>query len=159
MEASSSKPDIKKHILNVSTYQMCILMLFNNRSQWTYADLKSETDIPDKDLIRALQPLALGKIAQRILTKEPKMPKTIEPHHSFTVNDGFTSKLYKIKIQAGEWRTNSPSVSLLNIPILQRRSSGLVGSPFCYWSGDPGLISCLCIAVCFFSLVIFESRR
>ena len=35
--ASSSKPaGPRKHILQVSTYQMCILLLFNNRDKWTY---------------------------------------------------------------------------------------------------------------------------
>lgn len=93
--------DCRKHILNVSTHQMCVLMLFNTRSRLTFEEIKSETDIPDRELTRALQPLALGKITQRILSKEPKT-KNIESSHTFTVNDGFQSKLYKIKIQAGK---------------------------------------------------------
>lgn len=58
----------------VSTYQMCILMLFNNTSREgiSYEEISSETDIPEKDLIRALQSLALGKAAQRVLIKTPK---------------------------------------------------------------------------------------
>lgn len=35
-------------------------------------EIRSETDIPEKDLMRAIQSLAVGKIAQRILHKEPK---------------------------------------------------------------------------------------
>ncbi|KAL4220045.1 Cullin-3 [Mactra antiquata] len=95
--ASSSKGP-RKHIIQVSTYQMCVLMLFNNRDKWTYEEIRSETDIPEKDLMRAIQSLAVGKIAQRILHKEPKN-KEIEPSHVFTVNDQFTSKLYRVKIQ------------------------------------------------------------
>ncbi|KAK3583652.1 hypothetical protein CHS0354_021390 [Potamilus streckersoni] len=95
--ASSSKGP-RKHIIQVSTYQMCILMLFNNREKWTYEEVKSETDIPEKDLLRAIQSLAVGKIAQRILHKEPKT-KEIEPDHVFIVNDQFTSKLFRVKIQ------------------------------------------------------------
>lgn len=35
--SSSSKPaGPRKHILQVSTYQMCILLLFNNREKWTF---------------------------------------------------------------------------------------------------------------------------
>ena len=105
LAATSSKSDTRKHILNVSTYQMCVLMLFNKRAQWTYEDIKHETDIPDRELSRALQPLSLGKISQRILIKEPKT-KNIEPSHTFTVNDGFTSKLFKIKILASEYHPN-----------------------------------------------------
>lgn len=92
-----------KHILNVSTHQMCVLMLFNIKQRWTYDELKSETDIPDRDLNKALQPLALGKITQRVLTREPKDAKNmkIEPDHSFIVNDNFHSKLHKIRITPG----------------------------------------------------------
>ena len=35
-------------------------------------ELKNETDIPEKDLLRALQSLAMGKQSQRVLTKDPK---------------------------------------------------------------------------------------
>ena len=63
-------------------------------------EIKSETDIPERDLMRAIQSLALGKITQRVLSKEPKT-KEIEPNHLFMVNDQFTSKLYRVKIQTG----------------------------------------------------------
>jgi len=73
---------------------MCILVLFNNRDRLTYEEIQNETDIPEKDLIRALQSLALGKATQRVLLKSPKM-KEIEPTHQFFVNDSFTSKLHR----------------------------------------------------------------
>lgn len=88
----------RRHILNVSTYQMAVLMLFNTRRKLTYEDIKNETDIEDKDLIRALQSLAVGKTSQRILLKTPKT-KDIEPNHEFEVNESFTSKFYRVKIQ------------------------------------------------------------
>lgn len=88
----------RKHIIQVSTYQMCILMLFNSRDKLTYEEIQSETDIPERDLVRALQSLAMGKPTQRILVKNPRT-KEIEPSHMFSVNDGFTSKLYRVKIQ------------------------------------------------------------
>eukprot|EP00106_Octopus_bimaculoides_P015369 XP_014782811.1 PREDICTED: cullin-3-like [Octopus bimaculoides] len=95
--ASSSKGP-RKHIIQVSSFQMCVLMLFNTHGKMTYEDIKSETDIPEKDLLRAIQSLAVGKIAQRVLHKDPKT-KEIEPDHIFTVNDQFTSKLFRVKIQ------------------------------------------------------------
>lgn len=88
----------RKHIIQVSTYQMCILMLFNNREHLTYEEIQNETDIPERDLIRALQSLAMGKATQRILIKHPKT-REIEPTHYFCVNDSFTSKLHRVKIQ------------------------------------------------------------
>lgn len=73
-DSAQAKQPVKarKHILNVSTYQMAILMLFNNRTRLTYEDIKNETEIPDKDLTRALQSLAMGKPSQRVLLMNPK---------------------------------------------------------------------------------------
>uniref|UniRef100_A0A667XA51 Cullin 3 n=1 Tax=Myripristis murdjan TaxID=586833 RepID=A0A667XA51_9TELE len=88
----------RKHILQVSTFQMTILMLFNNRERSTFEEIQQETDIPERELVRALQSLACGKPTQRVLTKEPKS-KEIENGHVFTVNDQFTSKLHRVKIQ------------------------------------------------------------
>uniref|UniRef100_A0A8C6TZS2 Cullin 3 n=1 Tax=Neogobius melanostomus TaxID=47308 RepID=A0A8C6TZS2_9GOBI len=61
-------------------------------------EIQQETDIPERELVRALQSLACGKPTQRVLTKEPKS-KEIENGHVFTVNDQFTSKLHRVKIQ------------------------------------------------------------
>ncbi|CAH2066734.1 unnamed protein product, partial [Iphiclides podalirius] len=88
----------RKHIIQVSTFQMCVLLLFNKRERLTYEEILNETDIPEKDLVRALQSLAMGKPTQRVLIKHPKT-KEIEPSHQFYVNDAFTSKLHRVKIQ------------------------------------------------------------
>ena len=55
-----SSQNARKHILCVTTYQMCILLLFNLRDKLTYEEIKEETSIPDRELTRALQPLAIG---------------------------------------------------------------------------------------------------
>ncbi|TRY73733.1 hypothetical protein TCAL_06696 [Tigriopus californicus] len=93
----------RKHILCVNTYQMCVLFLFNRRDSYTYDELKEETSIPDRDLTRALQPLAIGKASQRILLKSPKS-KEIEGSHVFTVNDSFSSQFHRVKIQQASAR-------------------------------------------------------
>lgn len=95
----SSNFSPRKHIISVSTHQMCILMLYNERDSFTCRELADKTQIPEKDLARALMSLAMGKQNQRILIKHPKT-KEIEPDHVFTVNDSFTSKLFRVKIQA-----------------------------------------------------------
>lgn len=89
----------RKHIINVSTHQMCILMLYNEKDSFTCKELADRTQIFDKDLQRALMSLAMGKHNQRILIKHPKT-KEIEPDHIFTINDSFTSKFHRVKIQA-----------------------------------------------------------
>ncbi|XP_024876067.1 cullin-3-like isoform X1 [Temnothorax curvispinosus] len=88
----------RKHIIQVSTYQMCVLMLFNRSERLTYEEIQGETNIPERDLVRALQSLAMGKATQRILLKDPHT-KEIESTNCFCVNDSFTSNLHRVKIQ------------------------------------------------------------
>lgn len=59
-----------------------------------FQEIQNETDIPERDLIRALQSLAMGKATQRILIKTPRT-KEIESNHAFQINDSFSSKLHR----------------------------------------------------------------
>ncbi|XP_030550614.1 cullin-3A isoform X1 [Rhodamnia argentea] len=86
----------QKHELNVSTYQMCVLMLFNNSDRLSYKEIEQATEIPASDLKRCLQSLACVK-GKNVLRKEP-MSKDIGEDDAFFVNDKFTSKFYKVKI-------------------------------------------------------------
>ncbi|KAJ8441329.1 hypothetical protein Cgig2_024841 [Carnegiea gigantea] len=86
----------QKHELNVSTYQMCVLMLFNNADRLTYKEIEQATEIPAPELKRCLQSLACVK-GKNVLRKEP-MSKDIAENDAFLFNDKFTSKFYKVKI-------------------------------------------------------------
>ncbi|KAJ7970970.1 Cullin [Quillaja saponaria] len=86
----------QKHELNVSTYQMCVLMLFNNTDRLTCKEIEQATQIPISDLKRCLQSLACVK-GKNVLRKEP-MSKDIADGDTFFFNDKFTSKLFKVKI-------------------------------------------------------------
>ncbi|KAF3329197.1 cullin-3A-like protein [Carex littledalei] len=86
----------QKHELNVSTYQMCVLMLFNSADGLTYREIEQATEIPALDLKRCLQSLACVK-GKNILRKEP-MSKDISEEDVFHFNDKFTSKFVKVKI-------------------------------------------------------------
>ena len=77
--------------------------MFNNHQQLSYSDIQAETLIPERELTRALQPLAIGKPSQRILVKHPKT-KEIEPSHVFQVNEAFTSQFHRVKIQQASAR-------------------------------------------------------
>ncbi|XP_022774482.1 cullin-3A-like [Durio zibethinus] len=87
---------VQKHELNVSTYQMCILMLFNNVDQLSYKEIEQVTEIPASDLKRCLQSLACVK-GKNVLRKEP-MSKDIADTDTFLFNAKFTCKFYKVKI-------------------------------------------------------------
>lgn len=63
--------------------------------------MHQETDIPERDLLRALLPLLSGKSSQRVLLKEPSS-KEMGEDDIFTVNDAFSSKQHKIKMEMGE---------------------------------------------------------
>lgn len=86
----------QKHELNVSTFQMCVLMLFNNSDRLSYKEIEQATEIPAADLKRCLQSLACVK-GKNVIKKEP-MSKDIGEEDLFVVNDKFTSKFYKVKI-------------------------------------------------------------
>ncbi|KAK4280998.1 hypothetical protein QN277_012548 [Acacia crassicarpa] len=85
-----------KHELNVSTYQMCVLMLFNNADRLTCKEIEQATRIPLSDLKRCLQSLACVK-GKNVLRKEP-MSKDIDDDDAFFFNEKFTSKFFKVKI-------------------------------------------------------------
>ncbi|XP_076891601.1 cullin-3A-like [Bidens hawaiensis] len=89
-------PGGQKHELNVSTYQMCVLMLFNNADQLSYKEIEQAVEIPTVELKRCLQSLACAK-GKNVLRKEP-MSKDISETDYFFFNDKFTSKFYKVKI-------------------------------------------------------------
>lgn len=85
-----------RHELTVSTYQMCILLMFNAADSLSYREIAAATDIPAADLKRNLQSLACVK-GKNVLRKEP-MSKDIEEEDVFIFNDKFISKLHKVKI-------------------------------------------------------------
>ena len=51
----------KRHELNVSTYQMVVLLLFNSADRLSYHEIAAATAIPPADLKRSLQSLACVK--------------------------------------------------------------------------------------------------
>jgi cullin 3 len=85
-----------KRELSVSTYQMCILLLFNDVDSMSYKDILAATHIPADDLKRSLQSLACVK-GRNVLRKEP-MSKEVNDDDVFVFNERFTSKLLKVKI-------------------------------------------------------------
>jgi len=89
----------KKHELQVSTYQMVILLLFNDSSRLTYKEIADATGIPALDLKRNLT--SLSAVKNKILEKEtPESPKNLEDNEVFIFNSKFKSKLFRVKVMA-----------------------------------------------------------
>lgn len=89
----------RKHELNVSTYAMIIMLLFNDvpaGGSLSFDDIQSKTNIGTSDLIRNLQSLAVAP-KTRVLIKEP-MSKDVKHTDHFSFNENFTSKFLKLKV-------------------------------------------------------------
>jgi cullin 3 len=84
-----------KHDLNVSTYQMCMLVLFNKHDRITLELIRQKCRIPEADMRRHLLSLCTSKL--KILERTSK-GKFIEDDDSFIVNAKFASKLRRLKV-------------------------------------------------------------
>ncbi|KAJ5872089.1 uncharacterized protein N7529_004442 [Penicillium soppii] len=94
-----SNGKVQRYELNVSTYAMVILLLFNTTPDGeaiTFDEIKTRTQIPDHDLIRNLQSLAVAP-KTRVLKKDP-MSKDVKPTDKFTFNHDFHSPFVKVRI-------------------------------------------------------------
>ncbi|KAI0662359.1 Cullin-domain-containing protein [Cubamyces menziesii] len=83
--------------LSVSLYQAVILLLFNEESTMSYADIKEQTRLDDGELQRTLQSLACGK--KRVLRKQP-LGKDVNPSDVFHYNAEFTDPRYQVHINS-----------------------------------------------------------
>ncbi|KAJ2654027.1 hypothetical protein GGH99_007441, partial [Coemansia sp. RSA 1285] len=88
----------RTHELNVTTYQMFILLLFAENDgavELSSKEIQAKTGIPTPLLSRLLQSLACAKY--KVLTKTP-MSRNISPEDRFRLNMGFRSPQYRIRI-------------------------------------------------------------
>jgi cullin 3 len=105
LRASFGSPgsnNLRRYELCVSTYQMCILLLFNEQETWTLRQIRARTHIPDSELRRHLISLCTPK--HRILKKssngkEKQQRGITSDEDRFTFNDDYTSKLKRVRIQ------------------------------------------------------------
>ena len=96
----NSNGKVMKHDLNVSTYAMVILLLFQElppTQHLTFEEIQAQTNIPEYELIRNLQSLSMAP-KTRVLRKEPMAGKEIKPDDKFFFNDDFTSKYVRVKV-------------------------------------------------------------
>eukprot|EP01135_Chromosphaera_perkinsii_P004612 Nk52_evm5s292 gene=Nk52_evmTU5s292 len=81
--------------LQVSLFQTVVLLLFNKNKELSYSAIKEATGMEEVELLRTMLSLACGKV--RVLTKKPK-GRDVSPSDIFCVNEDFTNKLFRIKI-------------------------------------------------------------
>jgi len=85
----------KRHELSCSTYQMVILLQFNQTNRMSYKEILAATGIPVLDLKRNLLTLSCAKY--KVLVKKSK-ERTITDEDVFAFNERFRSKLFRVKI-------------------------------------------------------------
>ena len=89
----------KTRELNVTTYSMIVLLLFNDipaDGSITCEEIQARTNIPMQDLVRNLQSLSVAP-KTRILRKEPRS-KDVKPTDSFSFNAGYQSPFQRVKV-------------------------------------------------------------
>ncbi|KAL3924372.1 MAG: hypothetical protein SGILL_001087 [Bacillariaceae sp.] len=86
----------RRHELCVSTYQMCILLLFNDTDILTLGQIRTKTQIPDSELRRHLISLSTPK--HRILKKGSKGRGISSDEDAFSFNADYASKLKRVRI-------------------------------------------------------------
>jgi len=92
----SDPGNLRRYVLGVSTYQMCILLLFNDGNSLTLGQIRSKTHIPDLELRRHLVSLCTPK--HRILRKGSRGRGIASDDDTFTFNPDYTSKLKRVRI-------------------------------------------------------------
>lgn len=88
----------RRYELNVPTFGMVVLMLFNDIAddeQLSFEEIQAKTNISTSDLMRALTAIAIAP-KSRVLSKEP-LTKSIKPGDKFSFNSSFQSKTIRIK--------------------------------------------------------------
>lgn len=87
----------RKYELNVSTFGMIVLTLFNDIGDeaLSFQEIQAKTNIPTPDLLRTLTSLSIAPKA-RVLLKEPQSKK-IDLKDTFRFNAAFVSKTVRIK--------------------------------------------------------------
>ncbi|KAK4681114.1 hypothetical protein QC764_104610 [Podospora pseudoanserina] len=89
----------RRYELNVSTYGMVVLMLFNdlaNDESLSFEEIQLKTNIPIPDLTKTLTSLSVPP-KFRVLAKEP-LTKSVKPTDKFSFNAQFVSKQIKIRV-------------------------------------------------------------
>jgi cullin 3 len=87
---------VRVYSLTVTTYQMCILALFNSETKLTLGKIASETNIPDLELRRHLISLTTPK--HRILRKGSKGKGISGDDETFTFNPDYKSNSRRVKV-------------------------------------------------------------
>lgn len=104
--------------LSVSLFQAAVLLLFNDEEKLSLPDIVAATGLEDRELRRTLQSLACGR--ERVLHKDPKGREVLDGD-CFSFNSAYTSRLYRVRINAIQLKETAEEQAKTNESVLQDR--------------------------------------
>jgi cullin 3 len=120
--------------LSVSTYMMCIMMLFNEKDTLSLDEIRHHTNIPEDELRRGILSLCTQK--HRILRKSSKK-RGIEDGDVFTFNKDYESRLRRIRVPLVAMKEVKPAgKSKLSLDRENSSSSNYLGRGLSIESND-----------------------
>ena len=114
-EAVVAQRGLEGQVLQLSTLQACVVLLFNDRDSLTFGEVHAATGIPQAVLKKTLASLSGGQDRQ-ILLKDPRGAGEPAEGDVFTFNAGFTSKNYRVRLgtimlrKEAEWAATKQKV-------------------------------------------------
>jgi hypothetical protein len=103
----------KRYELLVSTYQMIILMAFNDAVEMSFEEIKQRTQIPDKELVKQIIPLCKTKVLSK---KENEFRWNAEFHHT---NVRIRVGVYNVKETTEQVKETEAKIEMDRKPIIE----------------------------------------
>jgi len=103
----------------VSVIQAIILLLFNNKEELTFDEIKEIINIDPEDLKTNLMSFLIAK--ERIIKKEPETSTKISETDKFSINTEFTSKRKQFKINPLQKKETKEEIDQTTNRVLQER--------------------------------------
>ncbi|PRW20747.1 Cullin-4 [Chlorella sorokiniana] len=104
--------------LQASLHQAIILLLFNEHEQLSFADIQAAVRLEEAELRRTLASMSLAK--ERVLLKEPAGSE-VGRSDVFKVNPGYTSRMFRVKINNLQMHDSDEDSKKTNEQVLQDR--------------------------------------
>ena len=110
----------QKFQLQVTAFQACVLLLFNDKELLSGEMIVKELTLPWEEAKKALQSLAMGKykLLIKVVPEGVKAVKTVDEKDQFKVNVAFTDKSRKLKIPTVVAKTNLKVTAQVCSPLL-----------------------------------------
>jgi len=96
--------DKKKEFI-MTTYQMCIILQYNDQLTFSFRELENATMIPSEELKKQLQAMTAIKL---LIRESRTTSENIGENDTFALNEDFTHKNYKIKIPIKSTKDSIP---------------------------------------------------